>query len=111
MDGLRVIKRSLFVAGVYLGSVITVGVIVAPDDKSEDVPNRPASAGAVTGYSHDQLQVDANMTQQMSAPNANTASQNHRRDGQLARSQNPGYIGALEQHQADIDRMLARGTP
>lgn len=108
MDPLRVIKRSLILAGVSLGSVITVGVIVAPDD----APDRPAKGPvAVTGYTHEQLQGDSNMIQQMSAPNANTDSPYRHRDGQLDRSQNPGYLAALEQHQADIDRMLARGTP
>ena len=107
MDGLRVIKRSLVVMGVSLASLLTVGVFTAPDDEPGDPPSRRPTTGA--SYSHDQLQGDANMTQQMSTPNAATGSQTHARDGQLARSQDPGYLAALEQHQADIDRMLARG--
>ena len=109
MDGERVIKRSVVVMGVSLASLLTVGVITAPDDEPGDGPSRRPGAGAVAGYSHDQLQGDANMTEQMSTPNAATASQSHTRDAQLARSQDPGYVAALEQHQADIDRMLARG--
>jgi hypothetical protein len=41
----------------------------------------------------------------------NTDSPVHANDEQLVRSQDPGYVRALEQHQADIDRMLARGNP
>ena len=108
MDSTRALKRLLFVAVAFFGSVITLGVVTAPDD----VPDRPATRRAVVaGSSHDQLQSDANMTQQMSAPSANTGSQAHRNDAQLDRSQSPGYLAELEQHQADIDRMLARGTP
>ena len=106
MDSTRVLKRLLFVAVAFFGSVITLGALTTPDDAPD--PARPA---AVAGIPHDQLQADADMTQQMSAPNANTGSQAHRNDGQLDRSQSPGYVAALEQHQADIDRMLARGTP
>jgi len=51
------------------------------------------------------------MTEQMSTPNANTDSQYHAGDEQLERSQSAGYVQAVEQHQADIKRMLARGTP
>lgn len=74
--------------------------------------SRPSSAPrAVSSYSHDQLQRDATMTQQMSTPNANTDSQYHGNDGQLDRSQSASYVAALEQHRADIDRILARGAP
>jgi hypothetical protein len=108
MDSTRALKRLLFVAVAFFGSVITLGVVTTPDD----APSRPATRPAVVaGFSHDQLQRDADMTQQMSAPSANTGSQAHRNDGQLDRSQSPGYVEALEQHQADIDRMLAQGTP
>jgi hypothetical protein len=51
------------------------------------------------------------MTQRMSTANTNTDSQSHRRDPQLVRSQDPNYVSALEQHQAGIDRMLARQNP
>ena len=108
MDPNRVVRKLMFVAVAFFASVITLGVVTAPDD----APNRPASTpGVVATYSHDQLQSDANMTQQMSTPSANTDSQYHANDGQLDRSQNAGYVAALEQHQADIDRMLAQGNP
>ena len=51
------------------------------------------------------------MTQQMSAPGANTAAQFHREDGQLARSQDRAYLRALEEHQAGLAQMLAEPSP
>jgi hypothetical protein len=57
---------------------------------------------------HEQLRIDSFMIEQMSTPNAETGRQNHRRDQQLESSRDPGYLAALERHQADIDRMLAR---
>jgi hypothetical protein len=49
------------------------------------------------------------MTQAMSTPNASGPMQNGLvPNGMLHRSQDPAYLRALEQHQADIDRMLAR---
>jgi hypothetical protein len=69
----------------------------------------PASVTAI--YSHEVLQSDADMTQQMSAPSANTSAQFHRDDEQLVRSQNSAYLRALEQHQAGLDQMPANPTP
>lgn len=106
MDPERVLRRLLVVTVVFLGLVIVVAAASGPKESSG--VTRPAST---SGYSHELLQSDAYMTQQMSAPNANTDSQSHAGDAQLDRSQNPGYVAALEHHQADIDRMLARGTP
>lgn len=108
MDPNRAVKKLMFVTVAFFGSVITVGLVTAPDD----APNGPTSSwGTAATYSHDQLRRDANMTQQMSTPNPNTGSQYHANDGQLDRSQNAGYVAALEQHQADIDQMLGRGAP
>jgi hypothetical protein len=109
MDSTRALKRLLFLAVAVFVSVIILGVVAEPDDASDGPATRPAVA---SGYSHDELQRAANMTQQMSAPSANTGSQAHADDEQLRRSQqDPGYVGALEQHQAGLDAMLARGTP
>lgn len=108
MDSTRAVKGLLVGAALFFGSVVTLGVITAPDDAAGVPPPRPA----VSGYSHDDLQQAADMTQQMSAPNANTGSPVHANDDELVRSLNvAGYVQAVEQHQADIDRMLARGTP
>lgn len=108
MDADRTLKRLLIVAVAFLGLVITVGVVSGPGDATRG-PSSPPAAG--TSYSHDELQRAANMTQQMSTPNANTDSQYHAGDEQLERSQSAGYVQAVEQHQAGIDRMLGRGTP
>ena len=106
MDPNRVVGKVMLVVVAFFALVITLGLVTATGDPA----GRPAPAiGA--GYPHDQLQSDANMTQKMSTPNANTDSQYHRSDGQLGRSQSAGYVAALETHQADIDRMLAQGNP
>jgi len=108
MDSMRAPTKLLFVALAFLASVVALALATSKDGAG----NRPAStSGAVATYSHDQLQADANMTEQMSTPNAATGSQYHVRDGQLARSQDSVYVAALEQHQADIDRMLGRDAP
>lgn len=107
MDAERALRRLLFSAVAFFGALTTVGVLTTPDGAAGG-RSRPA---VVPGYSHDELQPAADMTQQMSSPTANTGSQAHTRDEQLVRSGNAGFVQALERHQADIDRMLARGTP
>ncbi len=91
-----------------LGAIAGLASLTAPDDPGAP---RPATPAASSVYSHDILQSDADMTQQMSAPGANTSSQFHREDGQLARSQRPGYVEALEAHQAGLAQMLAEPSP
>lgn len=108
MDPNRVVRKVMVVVVAFFALVVTLGLVTAPGDPAA----RPAPAPAIgAGYPHDQLQSDADMTQKMSTPNANTDSQNHRSDGQLGRSRSAGYVAALEAHQADIDRMLAQGNP
>jgi hypothetical protein len=59
------------------------------------------------GYDHAQMQLDINMTQAMSTPGASGPMQNGQvADAQLQRSKDPGYVQALGQHEADINRML-----
>ncbi len=108
MDSTRALKTLMFVAVAVFGSIITLGLVTTTDNPAHRPPTRPA---ATAGYSHDELQRAADMTQQMSAPGANTSSSIHANDEQLARSQSPGYVQAVERHQADINRMLAEGTP
>jgi hypothetical protein len=91
-----------------LGTIVGLASLTAPDDPSVSNTRVPAASST---YSHELLQSDADMTQQMSAPNANTSSQAHRGDGQLARSQNLAYVMALEEHQAGLDQMLAEPSP
>ena len=91
-----------------LGTIVGLASLTAPDDPAAP---RPATRVASPAYSHELLQRDADMTQQMSAPAANTSSEAHRGDGQLARSQNLDYLRALEQHQAGLAQMLAEPAP
>jgi len=108
MDANRALKMLLIAAVALVGSMVTVGLVSGPGDTTSG-PSTPPAAGS--GYSHDELQRSADMTQQMSTPNTNTDSQYHAGDEQLERSQSSSYVQAVEQHQADIDRMLGRGTP
>jgi hypothetical protein len=107
MDANRALKRLLIVAVVLVGSMVAASLVSGPGDTIG--PSTRPAAGA--GFSHNELQRAADMTQQMSTPNANTDSQYHAGDEQLGRSQSTGYVQAVEQHQADINRMLGRGTP
>ena len=98
-------RKLLIVATLFFALVIGVGLAAQPDES----PARATSTSGASTYSHDQLQRDAQMTQQMSASNADGPMQRGDvRDSQLDHSQNPAFVRALEQHQADIDRMLAR---
>ena len=104
---MRAIRWISVLLSMLVVTMVAVGVAEQGDGSSRSP--RPAVSSA---YSHDALQPDANMTQQMSTPNANTDSQFHRADGQLDRSKSSSaYVRALEQHQRDMDRMLARPTP
>ena len=101
----KALRRFLIAVVVFFGGVLTLAAVSEPDDGG-GAPSRPAYSGT---YDHDQLQRDAQMTQNMSAPNANTDAQYHRNDEQLSHSSDPAFVRDLEAHQADIDRMLARG--
>ena len=100
--------RAFIVAQViFLGVVTVVAGLAAPD-----APSTAPAQSSVSGYSHDVLQRDADMTQQMSAPNSDGPMQRYEVvDPQLEHSQQVGFVQALEDHQADTDRMLAIPTP
>ncbi len=93
------------VLALFLGSVVALNAYYGSDNGV--TTNGPSSSTV----SHATLQGDANMTQQMSAPTAATGAPVHGDDPQLRRSQSSAYVRALEQHQADINRMLAQGAP
>ena len=98
------LRRLIVAAVLFFGGVLTLAAVSEPDGGAAS-QSRPSYSGT---YDHDQLQRDAQMTQNMSAPNANTDSQYHRDDEQLSHSSDPAFVRDLEAHQADIDRMLAR---
>lgn len=130
MDEMRTLKRLL--VGLALWSGLVVGISVSTSDGAPPAPASPATVTAtpMTGTpfknvtsaptapvassrvdDHDNLQRDAEMTQRMSAPDASGPMFTGQiRDPQLDHSQNPAFIKALEEHQADIDQMLARPT-
>lgn len=135
MNEIRVLKRVVILLAAWTSLVL--GVSTALDDgastpaqeppaavsgssepgTARPVPSAPlkpvttASAGQQSSSvdDHDTLQRDALMTQRMAAPNAaGPMFTGQVQDDQLTHSQNPGFIRALEEHQAEIDRMLAR---
>lgn len=130
MNEMRALKRLL--VGLTLWSGLVVGIAMSSTDGAPPAPASPAAviatpttrapstdtrlAPTVPGASaradaHDTLQQDADMTQRMSAPNASGPMFSGQiRDPQLDHSQSPAFIKALEQHQAEIDQMLARPT-
>lgn len=130
MDEMRALKRLLVSLALWSGLV--VGISVSTSDGAPPAPPSPAAvtstlttgtpSARVTSAAtapvasspvddHDTLQRDAEMTQRMSAPNASGPMFTGQiRDPQLDHSQNPAFIKALEEHQADIDQMLARPT-
>lgn len=100
MNGQRSLKRPAILAVLFFVAIITFGLATEP----KGTAGGPSQTEPGVAYTHELLQLDAVMTQQMSAPNAPV----HTDDAQLQRSQDPGYVRALEQHQEAIDRMLAR---
>lgn len=125
MNAMRALKRVL--VGLALWSGLVVGIGVGSSDDAGPAPASPVAvtvtlttatpptptppAASVRADAHDTLQRDAEMTQRMSAPTASGPMLSGQiRDEQLDHSQSPGFVKALEQHQADIDRMLARPT-
>ena len=68
------------------------------------LPNAGTRNVTINGFSHSQLEADRIMTQRMGAQ----AQMPMSLDGMLGRSSDPAYVRALEQHNAEIDRMLGR---
>lgn len=131
--------RTLFLISVapfvFVGAVIVAVLAVAGPDTSDGT--RPAAtvtgapSATTTGRDaapviaptsdtparraisrDDQLHQDYNMTQYMSGPTASGPMfTGQLTDAQLEHSSDPAFVRELEQHQRDIDRMLARGEP
>lgn len=91
-------------------STIFVATGLAGQGSTATGRTRPPPASSIAA--HPRLQTAADMTQAMSAPTASGAMQAGLvPDDQLLRSSDPAFVAALEQHQGDIDRMLARPAP
>lgn len=109
------VRRKLLVATATVG---VVGALIAganaDDAKDPSTPAPVATYGGSSGgsYGDAQLHQDYNMTQYMGNPNADGPMfSGQTTDPQLQHSQNPGFVRELEQHQADMDRMLGKGAP
>ena len=63
-----------------------------------------ADSSSMGGYPHSLLEQDRRMTEQMALQSTMGE------DGMLARSQDPAYVSALEEHVRQFDRMVGR-TP
>jgi hypothetical protein len=88
---------------VMVGIFALVGVGTNPNDLDGVPAPAPVQAG-----DHRLHQLDADMTQRMSTPTADGPMQTGAtRDAQLDSSGNAAYLAQLEQHQRDIQRMLA----
>lgn len=98
-------RKVLIAVSFFFASVVGLGLASQPE--GAPVGRQPSQQDSA--YSHEVLQRDTNMTQRMSTPGADGPMQRGDvRDAQLEHSQRPGFVGALERHQADIDQMLAR---
>ena len=93
-----------------IASMVAVFAVLALSTTRTGEQPLPTPMPDPASVPHELLQLDANMTQQMSTPTASVG-QTHVRDAQLQRSQDRNYVRLLESHQADIDRMLARVRP
>ena len=96
--------RPIALAALAFALLIAVVLLIGPQgDPTSSI--RPAGQ-----TDHSVLQRDAEMTQRMSVDGPPGVMEQGRttHDDQLVHSSSPGFTSDLEQHQADIDRMLAR---
>lgn len=98
--------RPIAFATAAFALLIAVVLLIGPQGEQPARSIRP-----VGQTDHSVLQRDVEMTQQMSVSGAPGVMEQGRtrHDDQLVHSSNPGFTDDLESHQADIDRMLARG--
>jgi hypothetical protein len=105
----RAVRTGTFGKGTWALLALVVAVMVAVFVASAVVGPRETPT-VIGGYTHTQLQSDADMTQQMSAPGASgPMADGSVVDDQLRRAQqDPTYLAQLEAHQRETDQMLAR---
>lgn len=90
-----------------LGVVVAVAIAVAAIGGSAGTA--PATPGwPSNGAPHGQLESDRIMTQQMGVDVGPAMQAGMPANGMLGRSMSASYVRMLEQHAADVDRMLAR---
>ena len=93
------------VIGVVVLAVLALGAFAVAATVLADPRSVPGA-----GFSHEQLEADRVMTQQMGSYAGPGMEAVMPANGMLARSQSPAYVRALEWHQYEIDRMVGR-TP
>ena len=90
-----------------VGLVVVVAIAVAAIGGSTGTT--PATPRwPLTGAPHEQLESDRMMTQQMGIDVGPGMQAGMPTNGMLGRSASASYVWMLEQHAAEVDRMLAR---
>lgn len=87
-----------------------VGLKLASE--TDPTNNRPSPGSGNSSFDHRMLQIDVQMTRAMGVVGGEGAMQTGAvTDDQLAHARDSAMVLALEQHQRDIDRMLAWPAP
>ena len=97
-----IVTKSILLRGL-VWTVVTSSLAFFPIAASV---SQPALTSGI--FSHDQLDADRAMTQQMAVVVGPGMDAQMVSDGMLARSANAAYTSALEQHVAEFDRMLGQ---
>lgn len=109
------LRRKVLVAATALGFAFAGAVVAGVSSNDTDRPATPTftPTGSSGGsYSESQLHQDYNMTRYMGNPDAaGPMFSGQLVDPQLQHSQSPAFVRELEEHQADMDRMLGKGQP
>lgn len=99
------LERMMTLLKISVGAVVVLLIVIGGLAIAFQQSNDGGSAGA-SGTSHSLLESDRLMAQQMATDSQIPMAD----DGILTRSQNAAYLKALEEHSADLDKMLGR-TP
>lgn len=98
-----------------LASFVAMVLVISLFGPQRDTSGRRPEPRPAVVYDHSILERDANTTLGLSNPGANTTagatSLPPTVRQQLQHSTDPEFIGELEEHEREIDRMLARETP
>ena len=99
--------------GILIGSralsvLLGVGAVVFVLATVTAIAFRGTPQPGMGGFSHDQLEADRVMTEQMAVAGGPGMDAQMQSYGMLARSANPAYLRALEQHAYEVDKMIGR---